>query len=552
VPRRAFPLQLKHVTDLDLLSTPAERAGRPAWAGEVDRRRTFAIISHPDAGKTTLTEKLLLYAGAIELAGAVRGRKSSRSVVSDWMEMERERGISVTSASMEIELDGYRLNLLDTPGHSDFSEDTYRTLFAADSVVMVIDAAKGVEPQTLKLFEACRLRRLPVLTFVNKLDQPSRDPFELLHELEEVLHLQTVPFNWPIGSGDRFKGVFVPSTGEVLAYTKQMGGGVRSEVDVMSLSDSGLDARLGDGVGAELRELADLITTAGTSFDRESYLAGDQSPVFFGSALSSFGLEPFLRSLIELAPPPRLRAAEHRVVDPCEPTFSGFVFKVQANMNRKHRDRVAFLRVASGVLTRDDKVVNTRTGDSLSVTRLYTFFGGERQIVDRAYPGDIVGLVNPGRLTIGDTLCANGDVRYPPIPRFAAEYFGAARLRDLKYKQFEDGIRQLEEEGLMQVVFPIYGRREPVLGAVGPLQLELVAARLKHEYAVDCTVERLPYKVARWLRGDAAKVEAVSLPSAGVVKATDRTGRPVLLFESDWHLDYCARQNPDLEFAANV
>ncbi|MDP1568819.1 MAG: peptide chain release factor 3 [Vicinamibacterales bacterium] len=540
------------MTDPENRSTPPARAPRPAWAGEVDRRRTFAIISHPDAGKTTLTEKLLLYAGAIELAGAVRGRKSSRAVVSDWMEMERERGISVTSASMEIELDGHRLNLLDTPGHSDFSEDTYRTLFAADSVVMVIDAAKGVEPQTLKLFEACRLRRLPVLTFVNKLDQPGRDPFDLLHELEEVLHLQTVPFNWPIGSGDRFKGVFVPATGEVRVYAKQFGGAVQSDVEVLSLDDARLGATLGDEVAAELRETAELLTTAGTAFDRESYLAGGQSPVFFGSALSSFGLEPFLRAIIELAPPPRPRPAEGGLVDPYDANTSGFVFKVQANMNRKHRDRVAFLRVASGVLRRDDKMVNTRTGEAISVTRLYTFFGGARQIVEQAYPGDIVGLVNPGKLTIGDTLCADGAVRYPPIPRFAAEYFGAARLRDLKYKQFEDGIRQLEEEGLMQVVFPIYGRREPVLGAVGPLQLDLVAARLQHEYGVSCTVERLPYKLVRWLKGDAAKVEAVTLPSSGVVKATDRAGHAVLLFESDWHMDYCARQNPDVEFAGTT
>ncbi|MFP5379210.1 MAG: AMP-binding protein, partial [Vicinamibacteria bacterium] len=356
------------------------------------------------------------------------------------------------------------VTLLDTPGHSDFSEDTYRTLFAADSVVMVIDAAKGVEPQTLKLFEACRLRRLPVLTFVNKLDLPGRDPFDLLHELESVLHLHTVPFNWPIGSGDRFQGVFVPASGEVRLYEKQRGGAAQSEVEVLSVDDPGLGARLGEAAAAELRETRELLLTAGTTFDREAYLAGAQSPVFFGSALSSFGLEPFLRALMDLAPPPGPRmTVAGDAVDPSAP-FSGFIFKVQANMNRKHRDRVSFLRVSSGVLNRDDKVVNARTGETLSVSRLYTFFGGERHIVDRAYPGDIVGLVNPGRLTIGDTLSADGRVEYPPIPRFAAEYFGAARLRDLKFKQFEEGIRQLEEEGLMQVVFPIYGRREPVLG----------------------------------------------------------------------------------------
>ncbi|MGH9384119.1 MAG: peptide chain release factor 3 [Vicinamibacterales bacterium] len=519
-----------------------------ALRAEIERRRTFAIISHPDAGKTTLTEKLLLYAGAIELAGAVRGRKTERHVVSDWLDIERERGISVTSAAVEFELGSYRLTLLDTPGHRDFSEDTYRTLFAVDGVVMVIDGAKGIESQTRKLYEVCRLRRLPVLTFVNKMDQPSRDPFDLLDEIERVLGLHAVPMNWPIGSGDRFRGVFDLQSREVHLYASK-GRAHPAPVEVGSPQDPRLAELVGQEAWRHLIDETSLVMGAGTAFDREAYLAGRHTPVFFGSALSSFGVEPFLKALTELAPAPSPRESDHGPVPPGRPSFSGFVFKIQANMNRRHRDRVAFVRVCSGVLEKDMVLTNARLESEIRAARPYRFFGGKRETIERAYPGDVVGLVNPGQFGIGDTLYAGEAVNYPPIPRFPAEHFGIARLRDVRYKQFDEGIRQLEEEGLMQVLFPTSGRREPILGTVGPLQLEVAAARLQDEYNVTCDVDSLPYTHARWVEGDSDKLAALT-GSVGSLRAADREGRPVMLFESEWALDYCAKNNPHVKFLA--
>ncbi|MGE3273887.1 MAG: peptide chain release factor 3 [Vicinamibacterales bacterium] len=517
---------------------------------EVARRRTFAIISHPDAGKTTLTEKLLLYAGAIELAGAVRGRKNARHVVSDWMDIERERGISVSSAALEFELDGCRITLLDTPGHQDFSEDTYRTLFAVDSVVMVIDAAKGVEAQTRKLFEVCRLRRLPVLTFVNKLDQPGRDPLELLHEIEQVLGIHSAPVNWPIGSGDRFRGVFNLAEGRVRLYERLAGGAYRAPLQVADATDPALADVIGAAAQQELAETAELLREAGTQFSPEEYLAGRQTPVLFGSALANFGLEPLLDALKTLAPPPGPRETPEGVVSPVAPGFSGFVFKIQANMNKRHRDRVAFVRVCSGTLEKDMTVTNARLGTPVRVARPYRFFGGVREILDVAYPGDVVGMVNPGQFAIGDTLYAGPVVHYPPVPRFPPEHFGVARLVGSRFKQLDSGVRELEEEGLMQVVYGITGRREPILGVVGPLQLDVVEARLKQEYNADCRIERMKYTAMRWLKGDPKDVDAVQLPSSGVMRAVDRHDRPVVLFESDWHVSYSAQQNPKVEFAS--
>ena len=520
-----------------------------ALRAEVERRRTFAIISHPDAGKTTLTEKLLLYAGAIELAGAVRGRKTERHVVSDWMEIERERGISVTSAAVEFDLGPHHLTLLDTPGHKDFSEDTYRTLFAVDGVVMVIDAAKGIESQTRKLFEVCKLRRLPVLTFINKLDQPSRDPFDLLDEIERVLGLHAVPMNWPIGSGDRFRGVFDLQQGGVHLYSRK-GSAHPAPVEVSSAHDPRLAGLLGADACRHLIDETSLVAGAGTPFERAAYLEGRHTPVFFGSALSNFGLEPFLRALTDLAPAPVERLSDHGPIAPDSSNFSGFVFKIQANMNRRHRDRVAFVRVCSGVFEKDMVITNARNGAEIRAARPYRFFGGKRETLDRAFAGDVVGLVNPGQFGIGDTLYYGREVRYPPIPRFPAEHFGVARLRDVRFKQFDEGIRQLEEEGLMQVLFPMAGRREPILGTVGPLQLEVVAARLRDEYNVQCDVDSLSYTHARWLVGDHAKVAALTAATAGTRSATDRAGRPVMLFESEWALDYCARNNPEVQLLA--
>ncbi len=483
------------------LETSAEVDAR--LKAEVARRRTFAIISHPDAGKTTLTEKLLLYAGAIELAGAVRGRKTQRHVVSDWMDIERERGISVTSAALDFDLGNCHITLLDTPGHQDFSEDTYRTLFAVDSAVMVIDAAKGIETQTRKLFEVCRMRNLPLLTFVNKLDLPGRDPFDLLEEIEQVLGIHTAPLNWPIGSGDRFRGVFDLVTQETRLYEQVPGGGFRAPVRTTDATDPVLVELLGADAHATLISDTSLIKGAGTPFDRDEYLAGRQTPVLFGSALDNFGLEALLEALETLAPSPQPRMTETGLVSPVAPGFSGFVFKIQANMNRKHRDRVAFVRICSGVFEKDMAVTNARVGDTVRATRPYKFFGGGRETVERAYPGDVIGLPNPGKFAIGDTLYAGPPVRYPRVPRFPAEHFGRARLLDQRSKQFETGVTQLEEEGLMQVVFPVHGRREPILGVVGPLQLDIVEARLKQEYSVDCKIDQISYVALRWVKCDA-------------------------------------------------
>ncbi len=516
---------------------------------EVARRRTFAIISHPDAGKTTLTEKLLLYAGAIELAGAVRGRKTQRHVVSDWMDIERERGISVTSAALDFDLGNCHITLLDTPGHQDFSEDTYRTLFAVDSAVMVIDAAKGIETQTRKLFEVCRMRNLPLLTFVNKLDLPGRDPFELLEEIEQVLGIQTAPLNWPIGSGDRFRGVFDLITQETRLYEQVRGGGFRAPVQTNDATDPVLVDLLGEDAHATLISDTSLIKGAGTQFDRAEYLAGRQTPVLFGSALDNFGLETLLEALETLAPSPLPRMTDTGMVSPVAPGFSGFVFKIQANMNRKHRDRVAFVRVCSGVFEKDMALTNARDGDTVRATRPYKFFGGGRETVERAYPGDVIGLPNPGKFAIGDTLYNGAPVRYPRVPRFPAEHFGRARLLDQRSKQFETGVTQLEEEGLMQVVFPVHGRREPILGVVGPLQLDIVEARLKQEYSVDCKIDQIAYVALRWVKCDAKTLSDLENRSSGILRAVDRDEQPVLLFESQWHLNYLQQQNPEIELA---
>jgi peptide chain release factor 3 len=517
-----------------------------AIAREVARRRTFAIISHPDAGKTTLTEKTLLYAGAIELAGAVRGKKTQRHAVSDWMDIERERGISITSAALEFELNDRHVTLLDTPGHKDFSEDTYRTLLAVDSVVMVIDAAKGIETQTRKLFEVARQRRLPMLTFINKLDLPSRDPLELLDEIERVLGVAAVPMNWPIGTGDRFRGVYDLRQQTVLFYERS-GGARRAPVEVSSPGDPALAGLIGEERRTELLEAVSLLETAGTRFDLEQYRAGRQTAVFFGSALSNFGLESFLHALVELAPAPQPRESEGDIIDPSAPDFSGFIFKIQANMNPRHRDRVAFLRVCSGVLTKDMLVTNARHGESVRLSRPSRFFGRDRETVETAYPGDVVGLVNPGRFAIGDTLYAGPRVKYARIPHFPAEFFGALRLRDTKFKQFDEGIRQLEEEGLMQVVFPIYGKREPILGVVGILQFDIVEARMKNEYSVTCQVDKLPHMAARWIQDDTGAT--LKLPQ-GALETVDRDERRVLLFQSEWELQYTQRENPSVTLLA--
>ncbi len=528
-----------------LPDAPAELDAR---AKEIARRRTFAIISHPDAGKTTLTEKLLLYAGAIELAGAVRGRRNQRHAVSDWMELEQQRGISISAAALEFELDGHHVTLLDTPGHQDFSEDTFRTLLAVDSVVMVLDAAKGVEPQKMKLVEVCRKRGLPVLTFINKLDQPALDPFELLDQIERVLGIAAAPMNWPLGDGLDFRGVYDLEAGSLLLYERQQRGRRTSATAVSDPADPAVADVVGETRQQALIEAVQVISGAGTRFDETAYRAAKQTPVFFGSALNDFGVEPFLRALLELAPSPGPRESDAGPVVPEDRDFSGFIFKIQANMNPRHRDRVAFLRICSGRLLKDMPVTNPRLGTEIRLTRIYRFFGRDRETVPEAYPGDVVGLVNPGRLAIGDTLYSGRRVAFPPIPQFPAERFAYLRPTDMRHKKFDEAVRQLEEEGLIQVFIPRTGARHPIVGVVGALQLDVVSARLESEYGIQCTVDPIPHVAARWpVRADSAS--DLVLPGSGVLSAVDRRERPVLIFESTWELRYTGERNPGWRLA---
>ena len=508
---------------------------------EVGRRRTFAIISHPDAGKTTLTEKLLLYAGAIELAGAVRGRRARRHATSDWMELEQQRGISITAAALEFELQGKRISLLDTPGHKDFSEDTYRALIAADSVVMVIDAANGVEEQTRKLFEVCRRHRLPILTFINKFDRPAKDPLELLDDIERTLGIHAAPVNWPIGNAEHFRGVYVLESQHLLLYEREAQGQYRAPVEVSDLNDPNARTLIGENVYAHFRESLDVIRTAGTPYDVVEYRAGRQTPVFFGSALTNFGLEPFLQAILDLAPSPQARASDSGIVSPTDDRFTGFVFKIQANMDPRHRDRVAFVRVCSGRFEKDMTILNSRAEKPIRASRAYRFFGRDRETIDLAYAGDILGLVNPGQFGIGDTVHTGAPIRFLDVPRFPAEHFARVRLRDTRYKQFDEGLRQLEEEGLMQV-FYLHGlRRDPIVGVVGALQLDVIAHRLRSEYGVEAYMEPAGYAAARWLANPEQTIPPLG---GGSAVAQDRKERKVLLFGSAWEVDYFSRQNP--------
>ena len=534
------------------LNPPPGAAVADSLAREVQRRRTFAIISHPDAGKTTLTEKLLLYAGAIDLAGAVRGRKTQRHAVSDWMQMEQQRGISISAAALEFEVGDCHVTLLDTPGHQDFSEDTYRTLLAVDSVVMVLDAAKGIEPQTRKLFEVCRQRGLPVLTFINKLDQPALDPFELLDEIERILGVAAAPVNWPLGDGVDFKGVYDFEARNVVLYERAGRGERTAPVSVSDPRDAVVEALVGARLQHRLIEAAELIGAAGTHFDMAAYRAARQTPVFFGSALNDFGVEPFLEALLRLAPHPQARQADVGVIDPTEPAFSGFVFKIQANMNPKHRDRVAFVRVCSGRLVKDMTVTNERLGTAVRLARVYRFFGRDRATVPEAYPGDVVGIVNPGRLAIGDTLYADRRVRFPPVPQFPAEHFGILRPGDMRHKAFDQAVRQLEEEGLVQIFWPKEGQRHPIVGVIGPLQFDVVLARLEAEYGLTCVLDRLPHTAARWVVPIGPEPRALMLPTGGVMQVQDGRGRNVLLFESPWELRYLTEKNPDAQFVESM
>ena len=521
---------------------------------EIARRRTFAIISHPDAAKTTLTEKLLLYGGAIDLAGSVRSRKGQRHATSDWMAMEQSRGISITSTALQFEYDGFCMNLLDTPGHEDFSEDTYRTLAATDSAVMVLDSAKGIEPQTRKLFDVCRMRHIPIICFINKLDHPGRDPFDLIGEIERELNVGVVPMNWPIGNGPNFQGVYDLRDARVLRFERTQHGASVAPVMVTGLDDPNLENAVGPQAWQELREAAELLSGAGSALDIPDFLRGKLIPVFFGSAVNNFGVEPFLRALIELAPPPSPRPARGKdgelfELHPASPQFTGFVFKIQANMDKRHRDRLAFMRVTSGAFEKDMLVHHSRLGREVRMTRPHRLFARERETIESAFPGDVIGFVNPGLFHIGDAVSAGDPVEFERIPRFAPEHFASLRAKQVtRQKQFQKGLEQLEEEGVLQVLTLHEGlKSEPILAVVGELQFDVLRSRLETEYNVETTIVSLPYKLARWVPGDVDDVARLTLPSRSRV-AVDRAGHAVVLFTSDWELDYATKENPGVEF----
>ncbi len=524
-----------------------------ALAAEIGRRRTFAIISHPDAGKTTLTEKLLLYGGAIHLAGSVKARKASRHATSDWMELERERGISITTSVMQFTYGGRHVNLLDTPGHNDFSEDTYRTLAAADSAVMLIDAAKGVEPQTVKLFQVCRLRKIPIVTFVNKLDRSGRDPFDLMDEVEKVLGIPCSPATWPIGSGPDFKGVYDRWSGQLLRYERGETRGEKLEAETFELGSPGLADELGAEAHARLVEELAMLDGAGMPFDQELFLAGELTPVFFGSALNDFGVEPFLARFLDLAPGPAPRQTADGPVDPLRPHFSGFVFKIQANMDPAHRDRVAFVRVCSGRFQRGMEVKHPRTGRPLKLNKPLHFLAQERTLVEEAFAGDVLGLWDSGNLRIGDTICEGPVVEYEGIPRFSPELFSRVVLLDpLKRKQLKKGLDQLSEEGAVQVFYdPIRLERDPILGAVGALQFEVIQHRLRSEYGAEVSYVRLPHQLARWIENEPFDPRSFDDPGHTEL-LQDAGGRPLVLFETEWHLERAQKLNPSLVLAAAV
>ncbi|TVQ91868.1 MAG: peptide chain release factor 3 [Deltaproteobacteria bacterium] len=516
---------------------------------EAERRRTFAIISHPDAGKTTLTEKLLLYGGALHMAGAIKARKAARHAVSDWMEMEREKGISITSSVLQFDYQGRRMNLLDTPGHADFSEDTYRTLAAVDSAVMLVDNAKGVEPRTLRLFEVCRMRKLPVLTFVNKMDRPGLDPLDLLDSVSKSLNIRTVPFNWPIGMGRDFVGVVQLKTGTVTVYERGAPGGTEiAEERILHVEDDALAEALGASRHEELLEEIELLREAGDDWSIEDFLAGEVTPFFFGSAMTNFGVRPILDAVSELAPGPKPRVTSAGQRTPTDPDFSGFIFKIQANMNPRHRDRIAFMRVVSGQFERGMDVELARTGRTLRLAKPHTFMADERSIVEYAAPGDIVGLYDPGELRLGDTLSTGDTVRFQGIPRFAPEHFARIRLKDpTRRKHLQTGLQQLSQEGTIQLfIREGLGPADPYLGAVGLLQFEVLKERLLNEYRVKAELVPSEFTTARWVGGKPEGLAWLKGRSDFVLVA-DRDERPVVLSESPWKLDYALSQAPGLE-----
>ncbi|SHE96231.1 peptide chain release factor 3 [Clostridium fallax] len=515
---------------------------------EIEKRRTFAIISHPDAGKTTLTEKFLLYGGAIRLAGSVKARKASKHAVSDWMEIEKQRGISVTSSVMQFNYDGYCINILDTPGHQDFSEDTYRTLMAADSAVMVIDAAKGVEAQTRKLFQVCALRGIPIFTFVNKMDREARDPFELLEDIESELGIKSYPINWPIGSGKEFKGVYERNSNTIQAFDGGNHGQTEVESVTGDLSDPIFKDLLGEPLHDKLMEDIELLDYAGDEFDIEKVRKGELTPVFFGSALTNFGVEPFLKEFLNLTSSPLSRNSDIGEIDTFEEPFSAFVFKIQANMNKAHRDRIAFMRICSGKFQKGMDVNHVQGGKKVKLAQPQQFLAQDREIVEEAYAGDIIGVFDPGIFSIGDTLCVNPKkFKFEGIPSFAPEHFARVRPVDtMKRKQFIKGITEIAQEGAIQVFKELHiGMEEIIVGVVGVLQFEVLEYRLKNEYNVDIKMDRLSYRYVRWIENTDLDVDSLNLTS-DTKKVKDLKDRNLLIFQNDWGISWALEHNKGL------
>ena len=518
---------------------------------EIKKRRTFAIISHPDAGKTTLTEKFLLYGGAINLAGSVKGKKTAKHAVSDWMEIEKERGISVTSSVLQFNYEGYCINILDTPGHEDFSEDTYRTLMAADSAVMVIDASKGVEKQTIKLFKVCVMRHIPIFTFINKMDREANDPFELLDEIESVLGISTCPINWPIGCGKEFKGVYDRKEKNVSLFKAAMNGQKEVDTEIVDASDEAvLKDRIGDAFYDKLQEDIELLDGASAEFDQEMVSAGDLTPVFFGSALTNFGVQTFLEHFLSMTTSPLPRKSDQGVIDPFTEDFSAFVFKIQANMNPAHRDRLAFMRIVSGAFEKGMEVWHSGTNKTVALKQPQQFMADEREAVEEAWAGDIIGLFDPGIYQLGDTLSGGPKLHYENIPVFAPEFFSRVRPADsMKRKQFQKGITQLAEEGAIQTFIRTEtGREEFMVGVVGVLQFEVLEHRLKTEYQVDIVMESMPFRFVRWVVSTPKPIDQLKLTSTSG-RAKDSRDRDVLLFENEWSIRLACENNAGLELA---
>ena len=524
---------------------------------EIEKRRTFAIISHPDAGKTTLTEKFLLYGGAINLAGSVKGKATARHAVSDWMEIEKQRGISVTSSVLQFNYDGYCINILDTPGHQDFSEDTYRTLMAADSAVMVIDASKGVEAQTRKLFKVCVMRHIPIFTFINKMDRDANDTFELLDDIEKELGIATCPINWPIGSGKEFKGVYDRKKREVMTFADTLKGTKEGSEKIISIDDDALDDEIGSDFKAKLLDEIELLDGASAEFDMEKVTKGELSPVFFGSALTNFGVETFLQHFLEMTYAPMARRADVGMIDPFSEDFSAFVFKIQANMNKNHRDRIAFMRICSGKFIAGMEVYHVQGGKTLKLAQPQQMMADERKMVEEAYAGDIIGIFDPGIYSIGDTLTTSKQrFAFEGIPTFAPEHFARVRLVDsMKRKQFVKGVTQIAQEGAIQI-FQEYkgGMEEIIVGVVGVLQFDVLKFRLENEYNVEIRLENLPYEHIRWIENkDEVDVDRIA-GTSDMKKVIDMKGNPLLVFVNEWSIGMTLDRNEGLvltEFGRN-